>query len=164
MLSGRANPPGGAIVTAVTTRRVHEKRAMTATSGKRRNIATGAAAWYGMTVTYPNEPFSSAGGTPNPHSNPFGNQPPPASPFQGGGHQFPPADPSFGQFPPVFQAGYQPAGPPPEPPREVVPELVALVALTLAIWELYLEISSAECLVAVEAVDATVTDQDVALT
>ncbi|OBF32381.1 hypothetical protein A5719_29455 [Mycolicibacterium peregrinum] len=70
-----------------------------------------------MTVTYPNDPFSSAGGAPNPHSNPFGNQPP-ASPFQGGGPQFPPADPSFGQFPPVFQAGYQPAGPPPEPPRK----------------------------------------------
>lgn len=118
MLSGRANPPGGAIVTAVTGRRVHEKRAMTATSGKRRNIATGVAAWYGMTVTYPNDPFSSAGGAPNPYSNPFGNQPPPASPFQGGGHQFPPADPSFGQFPPVFQAGYPPAGPPPEPPRK----------------------------------------------
>lgn len=118
MLSGRANPPGGAIVTAVTGRRVHEKRAMTATSGKRRNIATGVAAWYGMTVTYPNDPFSSAGGAPNPYSNPFGNQPPPASPFQGGGHQFPPADPSFGQFPPVFQVGYPPAGPPPEPPRK----------------------------------------------
>ncbi|SUA31255.1 outer membrane assembly lipoprotein YfgL [Mycolicibacterium fortuitum] len=70
-----------------------------------------------MTVTFPNDPFSSAGGTPNPYSNPVGNQPPSASPFQGG-HQFAPGDPSFGQFPPVFQAGYPPAGPPPEPPRE----------------------------------------------
>ena len=48
--------------------------------------------------------------------------------------------------------------------QEVLAELVALVALTLAIWEIYLEISSAECLAAVEAVDATVTDQDVVLT
>ncbi|WP_162463689.1 MULTISPECIES: PQQ-binding-like beta-propeller repeat protein [unclassified Mycolicibacterium] len=69
-------------------------------------------------MTYPNDPFSSAGGAPNPYPNPFGNQPPPTSPFPGGGHPFPPADPSFGQFPPVYQAGYQPAGPPPEPPRE----------------------------------------------
>ena len=48
--------------------------------------------------------------------------------------------------------------------QEVLAELVALVALTLAIWEIYLEISLAECLAAVEAVDVTATDQDEALT
>lgn len=48
--------------------------------------------------------------------------------------------------------------------QEVLAELVALVALTLAIWEIYLEISLAECLAAVEAMDVTATDQDEALT
>lgn len=86
--------------------------------GKPRNIATGVAAWYGMSVTYPNDPFSPTGGAPNPYPNPYGNQPPPASPFQGGGHQVPPANRPFGQFPPNYQAGYPQAWPPPEPPRK----------------------------------------------